>query len=106
MKLKMDKVHIKQDLERLFAGFRWNIKGFVDEDGNLYPVPEIPQLITGIFQEIAKRKIKEFARQNYRCETMQGGAREYPELALYGGRLGIRKVAIDIKPPAERAKTG
>ncbi len=64
----MKEVNIKQDLERLFSGFRWNIKGFVDEEGNLYPVPEIPQLITGIFQEITKGKVKEFARGGQKAE--------------------------------------
>ncbi|MCS7192370.1 MAG: hypothetical protein NZ937_05245 [Armatimonadetes bacterium] len=56
VELKRHEVDIKQDMERLFSGFLWSIKGFVEEEGNLYPIPEIPQLITGIFQEIAKEK--------------------------------------------------
>ena len=69
----------------------------IDEDGNIYPIPPIQRVITGIFQEIAKHKIKKFMKEKYRCEIIQGGPREYPEVTLMGGRFGSRKIAIDIK---------
>lgn len=91
------KINLKSDLEQLFSGFRWKIKGMLDEDGNIYPIPPIPQVITGIFQELTKQKVKKFMREKYRCKIVQGGPREYPEMTLTKGRFGNKKIAIDIK---------
>lgn len=91
------KINLKSDLEQLFSGFSWKIKGMLDEDGNIYPIPPIPQVITGIFQELTKQKVKKFMREKYRCKIVQGGPREYPEMTLTKGRFGNKKIAIDIK---------
>jgi len=88
---------IKADLENLFEGFHWTIRGFIDDKGNICDLPDIPQVITGLFQQIAKQRLKPFLRQNYHCEIVQGGAREYPEITAFGGRLGEEKIAFDIK---------
>ena len=90
-------IDLKSDLERLFSDFRWKIKGMIDEDGIIYPIPPIPQVITGIFQEITKHKVKKFMKDKYGCKIVQGGPREYPEMTLMGGKFGNRKIAIDIK---------
>lgn len=91
------KLDLKADLENLFRGFQWTIRGFVDEDGKIHDLPNIPQVITGIFQEVAKQRLKPFLREHYGCEIIQGGPREYPEITAFGGKLGQGKVAIDIK---------
>jgi hypothetical protein len=91
------KIDLKSDLEQLFSNFRWKIKGMIDEDGNIYPIPPIPQVISGIFQEITKHKVKKFMKEKYGCEIVQGGPREYPEITLTRGRFGNRRIAIDIK---------
>ncbi len=90
-------IDLKIDLEQLFSDFRWNIKGIVDEDDNIYPIPPIPQVITGIFQEITKHKVKKFLKEKYGCEIVQGGPREYPEITVTGGKFANKKIAIDIK---------
>jgi len=90
-------VDLKTDLEQLFTNFKWNIKGMIDENGNIYPIPPIPQVITGIFQEITKHKVKKLLREKYECRIIQGGPREYPEITAIGGKLGERKIAIDMK---------
>lgn len=92
-----NKPDFKTDFENLFKDFRWTIKGFIDENGKVCDLPDIPQVITGIFQEVAKRKVKSFVRQNYYCQIIQGGAREYPEITAFGGKLKEGKIAIDIK---------
>lgn len=56
----MVELNLKADLEKLFQGFRWTIKGFIDENDKVYGLPDIPQVITGIFQEVAKLKLKPF----------------------------------------------
>lgn len=88
---------LKGDLERLFADFRWTIRGFIDDKGHVYPLPDIPQVISGVFQELAKERVRPFLRHEYGCEIVQGDAREYPEITASGGKLGKGKVAIDIK---------
>lgn len=93
----MPKPNLKGDLEGLFQGFRWTTKGFIDDHGNVYKLPDIPQVITGIFQEVAKQKLKPFLRDHYGCQIVQGGAREYPEVTAFGGKLGEGKIALDIK---------
>lgn len=92
-----NKPDFKTDFENLFKDFRWTIKGFIDENGKVCDLPDIPQVITGIFQEVAKQKVKSFLRQNYHCQIIQGGAREYPEITAFGGKLKEGKIAIDIK---------
>ena len=89
--------NLKRDLEQLFSGFKWKIKGLIDKDDNIYPIPPIPQVITGIFQEITKHKVKKLMREKYQCEIIQGGPREYPEMTLMRGKFGNRKIAIDMK---------
>ncbi|MDI6704112.1 MAG: type II restriction endonuclease [bacterium] len=91
------KIYLKSDLKMLFSDFKWRIKGMLDEDGNIYPIPTIPQVITGIFQEITKHKVKKFMKEKYGCEIVQGGPREYPEITLMGGEFGDRKIAIEMK---------
>jgi hypothetical protein len=89
--------NIKADLEELLRNFTWNIRGFIDTEGNLYPIPEIPQVITGIFEAMIMKRIVEPLKQKYACQVVIGGAREYPQLTLFGGKIGGGKVAIDIK---------
>lgn len=91
------KIDLKNDLEQLFSDFRWKIKGIIDEDDNIYPIPPIPQVITGIFQEITKHKVKELLKEKYGCDIVQGGPREYPEITAIGGKFGNIRIAIDMK---------
>jgi len=90
-------VNIKADLEELLRGFKWNIKGFIDTEGKLYPVPEIPQVITGLFEAMIIPRITEPIQRKYNCEIVLGKPREYPQLTLFGGKIGENKIAIDIK---------
>jgi len=95
---------LKEELEELFRGFSWNIKGFIDTEGNTYPIPAIPQVITGIFETLAVPRIKEMAKQKYKCAVEQGKPREYPQITLYGGDIGEGKIAIDIKTTRRTGK--
>lgn len=87
----------RKDLEELFETFSWNIKGFIDTEGNIYPIPTIPQVITGIFEALTVPKIKELIRRKYKCTMEQGNPREYPQITAYGGDISEGKIAIDIK---------
>jgi len=99
------KPNLKTDLENLFKDFYWTTRGFIDDKGEIYELPDIPQVITGIFQEVAKQRIKPFLRQHYNCQIVQGGAREYPEITAFGGKLGEGKIAIDVKTTRRLSKS-
>jgi len=88
---------IGADLRALIPSFNWNIKGIITTDNEIYGIPPIPQVITGIFEEVVLEIIKDPLKKKYNCEMIRGGAREYPELTLYGGHLGEGKIAIDVK---------
>jgi len=90
-------LNLKADLEKLFKDFRWTTKGFIDDKGRIHKLPDIPQVITGLFQEVAKERVKPFLSRNYHCQIVEGGSREYPEITAFGGELGEGKIAIDIK---------
>lgn len=94
---KKNSIDIKKDLERIFKDFRWKMKGILDEEGKIHPIPPIPQVISGIFEALGKEKIIPLAREEYKCKIIEGGSREYPDLVLYKGKLGRRMIAIDIK---------
>jgi len=90
-------IDIKSDLEEVFRGFEWKVKGILDEDGKLYPIPKIPQVVSGIFELLGKERVKALAERKYECKIVEGGAREYPDLTLTGGKLGEKMIAIEIK---------
>jgi len=103
------KIDIKRDLEQLFRDFKWKIKGIVDENGKICPIPKIPQVVTGIFEWLGKEKIFELVKRKYQCKIIEGGSREYPDITLLGGKLGHRMIAVEIKTarrkPEKRART-
>jgi hypothetical protein len=98
-------VNIKADLEELLRDFKWNIRGFIDTEGRIYPVPEIPQVITGIFEAMIMTRIVEPLKQKYKCKVVIGRPREYPQLTLYGGEIGEKKIAIDVKSARKLTNT-
>lgn len=94
---KGEKVDVKRDLEKIFEDFRWTIKGIVDKNRKIHPIPKIPQVVTGIFELFGKEKIIQLAKKKYQCKIIEGGSREYPDITLFGGRLGRKKIAVEIK---------
>lgn len=88
---------IRRGLIGLLSDFRWKVKGFIEEDYTLYPLPKDPAIVTSVIEEIIKSKVKTYLKKQYRCSIKQGGSREYPEIAIFGGLLGASKIAIDIK---------
>jgi len=89
-------IDVEGDLCKLFSNFEWNLKGIIDANNRVYPIPKIPQVITGIFEFLGMRKVVELASK-YKCEAIESGSREYPDLTLRGGKLGTRFIAVEIK---------
>lgn len=88
---------ISKDLRELLSGFSWDIKGIIDNNNHIYPIPEIPQVITGIFEAIVLTRVAEPLKVKYECQMIYGGSREYPELTLQSGKLATEVIAIDVK---------
>ena len=103
-KVDENKIDIKSNLERAFRNFEWVLKGIVDKDGKIYPIPKIPQVVSGIFEFLGKERVRALAKRKYKCKIIEGGAREYPDLTLDGGKLGKRMIAIEIKTARRNMK--
>lgn len=98
-----NEIDIKKDLEQLFEDFEWTVEGYKNAKG-YHPMPKIPQVITGIFEDLAKERTIPFAKEKYECEVEEAGSREYPDLTLYGGKFGNKKIALEFKT-ARRASS-
>jgi hypothetical protein len=98
-------VTIGADLKPLLQGFTWNIRGFVNTEGRIYPVPEIPQVITGLFEALVMERIVEPLVNKYRCRVVLGRPRDYPQLTLFNGQIAEGRIAIDIKTARRQTPT-
>jgi hypothetical protein len=50
-------------------------------------------------------KIVEPLKQKYNCQVVIGKPREYPQLTLFGGEIGEKKIAIDVKSARKLTST-
>jgi len=90
------KDQFKKDLEKLFSDFKWNIKGLIDENGNIFPLPKDSKVVTMIFEELGWMRLQKLIKQ-YRCKAIRGASRQYPDVTLMGGKLGNKIIAIEFK---------
>ena len=51
------KEQFKRDLERLFSNFKWNVRGLIDMNGNVLPLPKDSKVVTMIFEELGWLRI-------------------------------------------------
>jgi len=101
---KGSKIDIRKDLEELFSGFEWKAMGIANTDGQIYPIPKIPQVVTGIIESLGKIRIHQLAKTKYKCQVIEGGSREYPDITLCGGAFGSRMIAVEIKTARRDSK--
>ena len=94
----MDTVELMKELREILKTVQWNIKGIITTEGNIIRVPPESRIVTVILQELALPKIREWAgKHNISVEDLTRETRSYPDIALSGGDLGSRLVALDIK---------
>jgi len=89
-------VNIKRELEKELNDVVWNFVGILDTKRKLHPIPKNIQ-IQALFEYIAKKKIIKLAKR-WGCKITEAkSTREYPDLTIEGGKIGDRKIAIDVK---------
>jgi hypothetical protein len=94
--------NVKADLERLLAGFRWEVVGLLLEDQSVIDVPSDSRAISAIFEQLVVERIKPIA-QKYRCVLEEGGGMEYPDITLRDIPGFEGKIAIDVKTSRKKS---
>lgn len=94
--LMISKDEFKQDLEELFADFEWDIKGMIDKDDNIKPLPKDSKVFTLIFEAKGKEIIKSFACK-HDLTMDESRTREYPDVTLKEKIFDGQMIAIDFK---------
>ncbi|MEM2506532.1 MAG: type II restriction endonuclease [Nitrososphaeria archaeon] len=94
----MDSLSLMRELQCVLSKIRWNIVGIKTTEGQIIPVPPESRIVTVILQALAIPRIQSWARShNINVEDLTNETRSYPDIALSGGDLGSRLVALDIK---------
>jgi len=74
----------------------WEFTGVLDKSGNIYPIPANIQ-VQALFEYLAVERLKILAKK-LGCKIIRPETtREYPDVAMTGGKLGNQLIAIDVK---------
>jgi len=94
----MDSIKLQEELKGVLSKIQWNVVGIATNDGTLVPIPPESRIVTVILQAFALQKIQSWAKShNITVEDLTRETRSYPDIALSGGDLGSRLIALDIK---------
>jgi len=94
----MNSLSLQQELRSVLSKIQWNIVGIKTTEDYIIPVPPESRIVTVILQALAIPKIQDWARaHNINVEDLTHETRSYPDIALSGGDLGSRLIALDIK---------
>jgi len=95
---EVDSVSLQKELRKALSEVRWNVVGILMDNENLIPIPPESRIVTVILQALALQKIYDWAKNHsIQVEDLTGETRSYPDIALSGGDLGSRLIALDIK---------
>ena len=97
--------HVVRWLEAHVRSYDFDVIGLARRHGRPpYPLPTEPGALANILETTAVRLLTEqLARDPTSVQVRKGTERKYPDMELYGGVLGDRLVALDVKV-ARRAK--
>ncbi len=89
-------IDLKKELELVMHDITWNFVGILDTEKKLHPIPKNIQ-IQALFEYLALKRLEQLAKK-LKCKIIEASStREYPDATIEGGKLGDRKIAIDIK---------
>lgn len=89
-------VNIRNELITFMQGIEWNFVGILDTKKILHPIPKNIQ-IQALFEYLAMKRLKQLAKK-LECDIIPASnTREYPDATLEGGKLGDKKIAVDVK---------
>ena len=90
------KEEIKRELDELFTDFEWDIKGLIDKNNNIKPLPKDSKVFTLIFENKGKDIMKTFA-DAHNLSLEESSTREYPDVTLIENIFNGKMLAIDFK---------
>lgn len=89
---------LQKELQDSLQPINWNIVGIQCSDGKLIPMPPESRIVTVILQALVSPYIISWAkRREINVEDLVEETRGYPDLALSGGPLGDKLIALDVK---------
>ena len=93
----MAKFDLRSDLLQALKGLDWRVRGIMVED-KLLPLPPESRIVTVILQSLAVGHLAIWAkRTGITLDEFPDETRGYPDMALSGGPIGTRLIALDIK---------
>lgn len=87
-----------EEFFRLTKGWDWEVEGFVDRKGYVYPIDTDTKVISTVFERLSSPALRSVAHKySYQVET--ANQTTYPDFTLTRAESGkvIHRVAIDIK---------
>ena len=94
----------KAEFDQLTADWDWEIDGFIDKKGYVYPIDTDTKVISTVFERLASPVIRSISKsRGYIVET--ANQTTYPDFTLTHYGTGDR-IAIDIKTTYTRRKMG
>ena len=90
---------LKDDFVRLTEGWSWEIQGFIDQNGAVYPIDSDTKVISTVFERLSSPVLRSIANlHGYVVET--ANQTTYPDFTMSKfdmfGNL-VHRIAIDIK---------
>lgn len=92
----------KRDFFNLVNGWDWEVLGFIDKRGFVYPIDTDTKVISTVFERLSSPAIRSVAKKyGYKVET--ANQTTYPDFTLskYDNGSLIHRVALDIKTTYE-----
>ena len=96
--MKLNQKLFKDDFFDLTKNWDWEVEGFVDKKGFVYPIDTDTKVISTVFERLSSPAIRSVAKK-YSYEVETANQTTYPDFSLskYDGEKLIHRVAIDIK---------
>jgi len=92
-----DEIDFDEELHSLFDDMEWDIKGMIDTNDNIIPVPKNSTCITAIIEQKGLEILSKWAKEKGLTYIPAPNTRTYPDATLQDGPLNDKIIAIDFK---------
>ncbi len=88
----------KSDFFNITSGWSWEVEGFVDKNGFVYPIDTDTKVISTVFERISSPALRSIAKK-YGYTVENANQTTYPDFTItkYIDGKAIHRIAIDIK---------
>jgi len=98
------RVNLENELIVLLGNISWNYKGLINTLNIVSPIPAESKVVTAILEDVAIKKIQEWARSKSITTIPPSNEREYPDITLQHPSVG-GTIALDIKTARRQSNT-